>query len=92
MGQKNILITGASSGLGAALARALARPDVTLLLWGRDAARLDASDHRATLLYRRLAAHFGETMHSLGEQPFFHPWLAMCCSILAALVTTISLL
>jgi short-subunit dehydrogenase len=37
-----ILITGASSGLGAALARAHARAGVTLLLWGRDAARLDA--------------------------------------------------
>jgi short-subunit dehydrogenase len=41
MGHKTILITGASSGLGAALARVEARPDVTLLLWGRDAARLD---------------------------------------------------
>ena len=42
MPQKTILITGASSGIGAALARAYARVDVTLLLWARDAARLDA--------------------------------------------------
>src|SRR3954468_15314052 len=41
MGHKTILITGASSGIGAALARVAARPDATLLLWGRDAARLD---------------------------------------------------
>ena len=41
---KTILITGASSGIGAALARALAKAHakdgVTLLLWGRDEARL----------------------------------------------------
>src|ERR1700760_3392881 len=41
MGQKTILITGASSGIGAALARAEARSGVTLLLWGRDTARLE---------------------------------------------------
>lgn len=41
MGQKTILITGASSGIGAALARAEARSGVTLLLWGRDSARLE---------------------------------------------------
>jgi short-subunit dehydrogenase len=38
---KTILITGASSGIGAALARAHARSGVALMLWGRDAARLD---------------------------------------------------
>jgi short-subunit dehydrogenase len=40
---KTILITGASSGIGAALARAHARSGVTLLLWGRDEARLNES-------------------------------------------------
>lgn len=46
---KTILITGASSGIGAGLARAYAGCGVTLLLWGRDAARLDsvAADCRA---------------------------------------------
>jgi short-subunit dehydrogenase len=38
----SILITGASSGIGAALARALARPGRTLFLGGRDEARLEA--------------------------------------------------
>lgn len=39
---KTILITGASSGLGAALALAYARKDVTLFLIGRNAGRLSA--------------------------------------------------
>jgi len=38
----SILITGASSGIGAALARACAAPDRILFLGGRDAARLSA--------------------------------------------------
>ena len=38
---RSILITGASSGIGAALARAYAAPEITLSLCGRDAARLD---------------------------------------------------
>lgn len=38
--EKTILITGASSGIGAALARAHARAGVTFLLWGRDETRL----------------------------------------------------
>ena len=37
---KHVVITGASSGLGAAFARAYARPGVTLTLFGRDKVRL----------------------------------------------------
>jgi len=39
---ERILITGASGGLGSALARHYARPGVHLSLWGRDVARLSA--------------------------------------------------
>lgn len=39
---KHILITGASSGLGAELARTYAAPGATLALTGRDAARLES--------------------------------------------------
>jgi short-subunit dehydrogenase len=38
---ERILITGASSGLGAAIARHYAAPGQTLLLWGRDHKRLE---------------------------------------------------
>lgn len=41
MSQRIILITGASGGIGSALARTYARAGVTLLLWGRDATRLE---------------------------------------------------
>src|SRR5690242_3535775 len=37
---KRILITGASRGIGRAIAQKLAAPDVTLLLHGRDTAAL----------------------------------------------------
>ena len=42
MASRHILITGASSGIGAALARRYARPDTRLALGGRDPARLDS--------------------------------------------------
>lgn len=49
---RNILITGASSGLGAALARAYAAPGAALILWGRDTERLTATANAC----RRLGA------------------------------------
>jgi short-subunit dehydrogenase len=39
---KRLLLTGASGGIGGALARHFARPGVHLALWGRDLARLTA--------------------------------------------------
>jgi short-subunit dehydrogenase len=59
MASKTILITGASSGIGAALAHAYAQPGVTLLLWGRDEARLadtaaQCRVHGATVITRSL--------------------------------------
>lgn len=41
MSSRTILITGASGGLGSALARAHARPGTRLVLWGRDGVRLE---------------------------------------------------
>lgn len=41
MTSRNILITGASSGIGAALAKVYARADNRLILWGRNASRLE---------------------------------------------------
>jgi short-subunit dehydrogenase len=42
----SVLITGATGGIGSALAEAYARPAIVLVLHGRDEARLDALAER----------------------------------------------
>ena len=49
-GPKRIFITGASGGLGSALARLHAAPGVFLCLWGRDRARLDTAAEQCRAL------------------------------------------
>lgn len=49
-----VLITGATGGIGAALARCYARPDRTLILHGRDAARLAALSRECEALGARV--------------------------------------
>lgn len=50
MSGTTILITGASSGIGAALARRYASPGVTLVLWGRNEGRLAETAGRCRAL------------------------------------------
>ena len=45
---KSILITGASSGIGAALALHYAAPGITLFITGRDRQRLHTVAHQCT--------------------------------------------
>lgn len=52
-----ILITGASGGLGGALARELARSGVHLVLWGRDRSRLAAVGKACEALGAQVSLH-----------------------------------
>jgi short-subunit dehydrogenase len=79
MAVKTILITGASSGIGAALARHYAAPGVTLVLWGREAERL--GETAAACRARGAAADtalfdltcFGELVATLDAADSRHP-------------------
>lgn len=69
---RHVLVTGASSGLGAALARAYAAPGVRLSLAGRDAARLGAVAEDC----RRLGAEVAERVLDVTERPALEAWVA----------------
>ncbi len=69
-----ILITGASSGIGAALAKAYAAPGVTLHLGGRDEGRLEA--------LAELCGRAGATCHTAAidvtDQEAMASWVCAC--------------
>ncbi|HIJ38055.1 MAG TPA: SDR family NAD(P)-dependent oxidoreductase [Rhodospirillaceae bacterium] len=69
---KNILITGASSGLGEALARAYAGPSVRLFLTGRNLQRLDA----VALACRSLGAQVEARPVDVADRAAMAQWLA----------------
>ena len=68
---RSILITGASSGIGAALARAYAAPRTRLAICGRDAARLAA----VADLCRERGAEVIETCLDVTEAPAVAAWI-----------------
>ncbi len=70
----DIAITGASSGLGRALAMACAKPGVTLHLAGRDAARLA----EVAVTARRLGASVTETVARVGDAAAMAEWIGGC--------------
>src|ERR1700757_848661 len=71
MSYRNIALTGASSGLGRALALELATPGVTLHLCGRDAARLSAVAAEA----RARGARVTETLLAVTSRDEMASWV-----------------
>jgi short-subunit dehydrogenase len=71
---RSILITGASSGIGAALARLYARPGVALALGGRDRARLEA----VAAACRAAGATVEAEAIDVTDAPALAAWLDAC--------------
>jgi short-subunit dehydrogenase len=69
---RHVAITGASSGIGAALARALAVPGMRLALAGRDAARLEA----VAAACRTAGALAEATSFDVRDGARLHAWIA----------------
>ncbi len=68
---RHVLITGASSGIGRALALALARPDAVLRLSGRDADRLEDTAKRC----RDLGAHVQTRVLDVTDAAAMEAWI-----------------
>lgn len=75
-GPQTILITGASSGIGAALARAYAGPGITLHLGGRDRARLEAT----AAACRAAGATVSPRCGDVADAPAMAAWVAEAAS------------
>jgi short-subunit dehydrogenase len=80
MTAKTILITGASSGIGAALARVYAAPGNRLVLWGRNDVRLNATAEQCRERGAAVEtasfdlAEFGQLVTKLEETDSCHPF------------------
>ncbi len=70
-GPKNIVITGASSGLGSALAEHYAKAGITLHLQGRNAQRLEQIAENC----RKRGAHVNTRILDVTEEAAMHSWL-----------------
>ncbi len=75
----HILITGASSGLGAALALAYAAPGITLSLHGRNAERLAQIAKQARAAGAEASTHTGD----VSDLPDMTAWIEKCDKVAA---------
>lgn len=74
---KRILITGASSGIGSALAAAYARPGVSLFLSGQNLDRM----RKTELALSSLGADISFNQISVDDQPAMEKWIGECAPL-----------